>query len=52
MGKEKKRKPDINKFYNSTKGEVDSLDKLVATYKSKCQTKKKWSMALFDNIVE
>ena len=31
----KKNKNDIIEFYNSTKGEVDNLDKLVATYRSK-----------------
>ena len=44
-------KPKVIEFYNSTKGGVDDLDKLVATYRSKRQTKR-WPMALFDNIVD
>ena len=29
------KKPNIIEFYNETKGGVDTLDKLVATYQSK-----------------
>lgn len=34
----KDKKPNITELYNSTKGGVDNPDKLVATYRSKCQT--------------
>lgn len=47
----KKKKPEIILRYNKEKGAVDTLDKLVGTYRSKrkCQ---RWPMALFSNILD
>lgn len=45
------RKPDIIKFYNQTKGGVDTLDKLVGTYRCKRKVNR-WPVALFCNMLD
>ena len=36
----------INLFYNKTKGSVDTLDKMVRSFSTKCMTRK-WPLDLF-----
>ena len=45
------KKPEINIFYNETKGGVDCLDMLVHNYMSKRQTRR-WPMSFFYNLVD
>ena len=45
------KKPEINIFYNETKGGVDCLDMLVHNYMSKRQTRR-WPMSFFHNLVD
>ncbi|XP_031162809.1 piggyBac transposable element-derived protein 4-like [Sander lucioperca] len=44
-------KPDIILHYNSTKGGVDNLDKLVGTYSCRRKTTR-WPLAVFHNILD
>ena len=44
------KNPEINIFYNETKGRVDCLDMPVQNYMSKRQTRK-WSISFFHNLV-
>ncbi|XP_035854995.1 uncharacterized protein LOC118494664 [Sander lucioperca] len=44
-------KPDIILHYNSTKGSVDNLDKLVGTYSCRRKTAR-WPLAVFHNILD
>lgn len=45
------KKPEIITFYNSTKGGVDTLDKLVGTYP--CRRKvNRWPVAVFCNMLD
>ncbi|XP_028428447.1 piggyBac transposable element-derived protein 4-like [Perca flavescens] len=44
-------KPDIILHYNSTRGGVDNLDKLVGTYSCRRKTAR-WPLALFHNILD
>lgn len=46
-----KRKPEIIKFYNSTKGAVDTLDEMVGTYRCKRKVLR-WPLALFENMLD
>lgn len=46
-----KKKPDIIKFYNSTKGAVDTLDEMVGTYRSKRKVWR-WPLAFFENMLD
>lgn len=41
-----KKKPEINTFYNTTKGGVDVADELCSTYKV-CRNSNKWPLTLF-----
>ncbi|CAM4487531.1 unnamed protein product [Leuciscus chuanchicus] len=45
------QKPQMILSYNSTKGGVDNLDKIVATYTCRRKTAR-WPMAVFYNIVD
>ena len=44
-------KPDIILHYNSTRGGVDNLDKLVGTYSCRRKTAR-WPLAVFHNILD
>ncbi|XP_028437853.1 piggyBac transposable element-derived protein 4-like [Perca flavescens] len=44
-------KPDIILHYNSTRGGMDNLDKLVGTYSCRRKTAR-WPLALFHNILD
>lgn len=46
-----KKRPEIISFYNSTKGGVDTVDKMLSCYstKRKCN---RWPMAVFSNIID
>lgn len=46
-----KKKPNIIKLYNQTKGGVDVLDKLVSTYRSK-RKHNRWSAAMFEHLLD
>lgn len=46
-----KKKPEIIKFYNSTKGAVDTLDEMVGTYRCKRKVSR-WPLALFQNMLD
>ena len=46
---DRKKKPEIIFFYNSTKGPVDTMDKLAHTYTTKRATKQKPEIILFYN---
>lgn len=45
------RKPEIINDYNKTKGAVDTLDKMVATYTTKRKTNR-WPVVVFSNILD
>ncbi|XP_038553198.1 piggyBac transposable element-derived protein 4-like [Micropterus salmoides] len=45
------RKPELVLKYNATKGGVDNLDKLVATYSCRRMTSR-WPVAVFHNILD
>ena len=45
------KKPEVILYYNSTKSEVDILDRMVVTYTSKRMTRK-WPVALFYNMLD
>ena len=45
------KKPEINIFYNETKGGMNCLDMLVHNYMSKRQTRR-WPMSFFHNLVD
>ena len=45
------KKPEIILHYNSTKGAVDSLDKLLRTYSTQRKTRR-WPMVLFYNFID
>uniref|UniRef100_A0A3B3DQJ5 PiggyBac transposable element-derived protein domain-containing protein n=1 Tax=Oryzias melastigma TaxID=30732 RepID=A0A3B3DQJ5_ORYME len=47
----KNKKPRIILDYNGTKGGVDNLDKLLATYSCRRMTKR-WPMAMFHNVID
>uniref|UniRef100_UPI00358EDC05 piggyBac transposable element-derived protein 4-like n=1 Tax=Myxine glutinosa TaxID=7769 RepID=UPI00358EDC05 len=47
----KKKKPDIITYYNSTKGGVDLMDKMVRTYSCKRQTRR-WPMVMWYNVMD
>ncbi|XP_031134023.1 piggyBac transposable element-derived protein 4-like [Sander lucioperca] len=44
-------KPEIVLHYNATKGGVDNLDKLVATYSCRRKTAR-WPLAVFHNVLD
>ena len=44
-------KPEVIKCYNSTKGGVDTMDRLVRGYSTKQMTRR-WPMAIFYNMVD
>lgn len=46
-----KKKPNIIRFYNATKGGVDVLDKLIATYRSKRKVNR-WPVAVFQHMLD
>ncbi|KAL8572469.1 hypothetical protein ACOMHN_005615 [Nucella lapillus] len=46
-----KKKPEIILFYNSTKGAVDTLDKMAHAYTVKRKTNR-WPMVMFSNIMD
>ena len=46
-----KKKPEINIFYNETKGGVDCLNMPVHNYMSKRQTRR-WPISFFHNLVD
>ena len=46
-----KKKPDIIRFYNSTKGAVDSVDQMAHAYSTKRITRR-WPMVLFYNNLD
>ena len=46
-----KRKPDIVRFYNATKGAVDAMDKMAQASTAKRITKQ-WPMVLFINVID
>ena len=46
-----KRKPDIVRFYNATKGAVDAMDKMAHAFAAKRITKR-WPMVLFFNVID
>lgn len=53
MQDEGKHKPDINLFYNKTKGGMDTMDQMARKFTSKGSTKR-WLLSLFyiiNNIV-
>jgi len=43
------QKPSIILFYNKTKGDVDTLDRMLRSYSIKCMTRR-WPLVLFYNI--
>ncbi|KAB0790446.1 hypothetical protein PPYR_15168 [Photinus pyralis] len=49
IGEEKK--PEVILHYNSNKGAVDTMDKMVATYSCKRNTKR-WPLVLFFNMLD
>jgi Transposase IS4 len=46
-----KQKPEIIKFYNSTKGGVDTMDQMVSNYTCKRSTRR-WPSAIWSNIMD
>lgn len=48
---EDNNKPEIIKYYNETKGGVDSLDQLIHAYMSKRRSNR-WPMAFFFNLID
>ena len=46
-----KKTPELILFYNSTKGAVDALDKMVHSYTSKRKSKR-WPMAMLSNVLD
>ena len=48
---DEKKKPHAIKFCNSTKGGVDTMDKLCLTYTTKHKTKR-WPLVMFHNILD
>lgn len=51
IDEENKNKSEINTYYNSTKGGVDTLDQMVHTYSVKRKTNR-WPLAYFFNIID
>lgn len=51
IDEENKNKSEINKYYNSTKGGVDTLDQMVHTYSVKRKTNR-WPLVYFFNIID
>ena len=45
------KKPEINLFYNKTKGGVDSLDQLVHSYMTKRKSRR-WPLCFFHNLLD
>ena len=45
------KKPEINLFYNETKGGVDSLDQLVHSYMTK-RKNRRWPLCFFHNLLD
>lgn len=46
-----KKKPEIIKYYNKTKGGVDTMDQMVRTYSCKRRTRR-WPMVLWYNVLD
>jgi hypothetical protein len=46
-----KLKPEINNYFNSTKGGVDKIDQMVSIYTSK-QATRRWPVAIWSNIMD
>lgn len=46
-----KKLPEIISFYNSTKGGVDTVDKMLSCYSCK-RKNNRWTMAVFSNIID
>ncbi|XP_034533127.1 piggyBac transposable element-derived protein 4-like [Notolabrus celidotus] len=51
VNRDDKKKPEIITDYNSCKGAVDTLDKLVGTYSCHRKTRR-WPLAMFFNILD
>ena len=47
-----KKKTEIIDYYNSTKGGVDNMDKMVTHYNTTKRKTKRWPMAIFYNILD
>ena len=47
----RKKNPDIVRFYNSTKGAVDALDKMAHTFTTKRVTRR-WPMSMWFNTLD
>ena len=45
------QKPEINLFYNSTKGGVDVVDQMIDCYRSKVDGNR-WPMVVFNTILD
>ncbi len=45
------RKPEVNLFYNSTKGGVDVVDQMIDCYRSKVDGNR-WPMVVFNTILD
>jgi predicted transposase YbfD/YdcC len=45
------KKPEVILYYNSTKGGVDAIDKMVRSYSCKRMTRR-WSLAIFYNMID
>ena len=45
------QKPSIILFYNKTKGDVDTLDRMVRSYSTK-RTTRRWPLVLFYNVID
>jgi len=48
---ETRKKPEIIKYYNSTKGGVDRMDQMIGRYTTQRQTNR-WPLAFFFNIID
>ncbi|GFO12216.1 PiggyBac transposable element-derived protein 4 [Plakobranchus ocellatus] len=46
-----KKKPEIILYHNTTKGGVDSMDKMAKTFTCKRKSKR-WPMAIFSNMID
>jgi len=46
-----KKKPAMILEYNATKGGVDTADKMLRTYSTKCMTRR-WPVAVFSNVLD
>lgn len=51
VSEQKKKKPNVIEYYNSTKGGVDAMDERVGTYTTKYATRR-WPAVVFCNILD